>query len=184
VRIREYAGPLGVLAAAVISFGLLCSASALAMNDLNSLERGAMKPLNIVDLALKNMNTSAALTQQAVTAFVPTQTVTATNTVFPTPLPSNTATLLPSATPHQATPTRRPRTISSDIPLLPPHTKTPLPTATLPPPTDTEIPATETPLPPPTNTESPPTDTPLPPATDTELPPTEPPTQSPIITAP
>lgn len=183
MRIRKYAGPLGVLAAAVIGFGLLCSASALAMNDLDSLERGAMKPLNIVDLALKNMNTSAALTQQAVTAFVSTPTVTATHTVFLTPLPSNTATLLPSPTPRQATKTRRPRTIPTDMP-LPSHTKTPLPTATLPPPTDTELPATDTPLPPPTNTEAPPTDTPLPPATDTELPPTEPPIQSSTIIAP
>ena len=128
---REYAGPLRVLAAAVIGFSLLCSVSALAMNDLNRHDRNAMEPLNIVDLAVENLSTSAALTQQAVTAFVPTPTVVPTDTVSLTPLPSDTATVLSFSAPSQPTSTRRPRS-TTDTPL--------------PPPTNTEPPAIESPI--------------------------------------
>ncbi len=182
VRVREYAGPLGILAAGVLGFGLLCSASALAMNDLNSHNRRNVEPPNLVDLAVANLNTSVALTQQAVTAFVSTPTTSPTNTasLTPTPLPSKTSLISPSFTPRQPTRTRRarPADTATSRP-IPTHTKTPLPPSTdTPLPTDSQTPLpppTDTPLPPPTNTEPPPTDTPPPPATDTQLPPTDPP---------
>lgn len=92
---REYAGPLRVLAAAVIGFSLLCSVSVLAMNDLNRHDRNAMEPLNIVDLAIENLSTSAALTQQAVTAFVPTPTVVPTDIESPIQISDATQTVSP-----------------------------------------------------------------------------------------
>ncbi|HEX9332213.1 MAG TPA: hypothetical protein VF896_10010 [Anaerolineales bacterium] len=174
MNVREYAGPLGVLAAGVIGVSLLCSVSTMAMSDLNSHVFATIVPLNIVDLAVSNLNTAAALTQQAVTAFVPTPTVGPTNTeaALLTPVPSNTSSVFASATPLGPTRTRRPRaTITSTPKPLPTRTNPPPPTATdTPAPTDTPIPPTDTPLPPPT-------DTPLPPPTDTPEPPTsEPPT--------
>ncbi len=177
MRIKDYAGPLRVLAATVIGFSLLCSISALAMNDLNSQDRSAMESLNIVDMAVDNMSTSAALTQQAVTAFVstPTLTVIPTDTASLTPAPSDTATSVPSNTPRAPTSTRRPRSAAATAQLFPTRTRTALPTAT-----KTPIPPTDTPLPP-TNTEPPPTDTPLPP---TDPPPTDPPPTDPPPTDP
>jgi hypothetical protein len=175
VQLRDYAGPVRVLAAAVIGFSLLCSVSALAMNDLSSYDRSAVESLDIVDLAVENISTSVAFTQQAVNVFVPTPTVVPTDTAFLTPLPSDTATVLPSATPHlpTLTRTRRPRATAT-VRSFPTRTRTPLPPAT-----NTEAPPTDTPLPPPTQVEIPATDTSLPPAADTEIPPpTEPPTQN------
>lgn len=180
MQIREYAGPLGILAAAMLGFGLLCSVSALAMNDLNNHDLVAIESLNIMELAVTNLNNSAALTQQAVAAFVSTPTAVPTNTAFLTPKPaiSNTAIILSSLTPNHPTQTRRPRaTIAASS--FPTQTRLSLPTATETSiPTDTPPPSpTDTPLPPPTDTEIPPSDTPLPPPTDTEIPPTEPPVQ-------
>ncbi|HET9910844.1 MAG TPA: hypothetical protein VFQ13_03085 [Anaerolineales bacterium] len=174
-----------VLAAAVIGFSLLCSVSALAMNDLNSQDRIGVRPLNIVDLVVENLSTSIALTQQAVSAFVPTPTVGPTDTASftATPLPSDTATVFSSPTPRQSTPTRRPRAGAAIA--FPTHTPDRHPTATktsvpntntpLPPPPPTN---TDPPPPPPTNTDPPPpppTDEPTPKPADTEVVPTNPP---------
>ena len=76
MKAREYGGPLGVLAAAAIGVSLLCSVSAIAMGDLkNYLPIITIQPLNVLDLAVSNFETAAALTEQVVTAFVPTQTL-------------------------------------------------------------------------------------------------------------
>lgn len=183
MRLREYAGPLVVLAAGVIGFSLLCSVSALAMSDLNNSSSTTLEPLNLVDMAVDNLGTAAAFTEQAITAFVPTPTVgptdIATASLIPTSLPSDTATVVPSFTPRQPTRTRRPRPTATARP-LPTRTRTPLPTYTnTPRPTDTPPPTatlhpTDTPLPPPT-------DTPVPPPTDTSIPP---PTNPPVIELP
>jgi len=161
VKAREYAGPLGVLAAGAIGFSLLCSVSAMAMGDLNRRVSITIEPLNIVDLAVSNFETAAALTEQVVTAFVPTQTLVPTDTLVPTSAPSDTATPRRFVT-ITPTLTRRAR---------PPITKTNIP------PTNTAVPPTRTSVPPPTNTNTPvpPTDTPLPSPTDinTPIPPTE-----------
>jgi hypothetical protein len=184
VKAREYAGPLGVLAAGAIGISLLCSVSAMAMGDLNNRISITIEPLNIVDLAYSNIETAAALTEQVVTAFVPTQTLLPTDTLSPIPLASDTSTprRFVTVTP---TGTRRPRSTltSTLIPTKPPtslptRTNTPIPpTITFTPiPTATQIP-TNTLMPTsttvPTSTQAP-TDTPQP--TDTSSPPTEPPT--------
>ena len=185
MRVREYAGPLGVLAVGIFGFSLLCSVSALATSDLNSHSLKAREPLNIVDLAVANLSTSAALTQQAVAAFVFTTTTapTAEASFTPTPLPAVTFTVPASMTPSQPVRTRRAHAADPARP-LPTQTRTPVPAATstpLPPPTNTDPPPTDTPLPPPADTEPPPTNTSPPPA-DTEPPATNPPIQDSNIT--
>jgi len=185
VKAREYAGPLGVLAAAAIGISLLCSVSAMAMGDLNNRISITMEPLNIVDLAYSNIETAAALTEQVVTVFVPTQTLLPTDTLSPSPLPSDTSTPRRFVT-ITPTGTRRPRStltstlIPTKIPTHIPPTNTPIPPPTItltPMPTVTDVP-TNTPMPTatdvPTNTPAPPpdTDTPAPPPdTDTPAPP-------------
>ena len=181
MRAREYAGPLGVLAAGVIGFSLICSVSAMAMSDLKNYVAATIAPLNILDLAVSNLNTAAALTQQVVTAFVPTSTpVPPHSTATHLPTPTDTPRRFVTVTPTIPRKTRAPA--ATDI-FIPPTSMPPPPTNTpLPPPTDTAVPPTDTPLPPPTDTAVPPTDTPQPPPTDTSPPPTEPPTLSALAT--
>jgi hypothetical protein len=173
VRLREYGGPLGVLLAGIVGFSLLCSVSAMAMSDLSNYSPVTIEPLNFVDLAVSNLETAAALTEQAVTVFVPTETP----TVVPTA--THTASLTP-------TPTDTPRRFVTITPTIPRRTRPPA-TPTSIPPTRTPIPPTSTPIPPDTDTPIPPdTDTPIPPATDTPMPPptdTEPPppTDTPVV---
>jgi hypothetical protein len=179
VKAREYVGPLGILAAGAIGFSLLCSVSMMAMSDLTSLDHLpiTVEPLNIVDLAVSNLETAAALTKQVVTAFVPTQTLAPTDTLAPGPVPSDTATprrfvtITPTGT-RRARPTFTPTLIPTKPPtsIPPTNTSVPPPTITLTPmPTPTDIP-TSTPIPTATDV---PTDTPPPPPdTDTPNPPT------------
>ena len=90
---REYIGPLGILAAGAIGISLLCSVSAMAMGDLSRYIPITLEPINIVDLAVANFQTAAALTEQVVTVFVPTETLVPSNTPAPaslTPLPTDT----------------------------------------------------------------------------------------------
>jgi hypothetical protein len=58
----------------------------MAMSDLRNYISATLIPLNIVDLAVANLNTAVALTEQAVTQFVPTETNNG---------PTNTASLTP-----------------------------------------------------------------------------------------
>ena len=174
-RARDYSGPLGILAAGAIGLSLLCSVSAMAMGDLNRLVSATIVPLNLVDLAVSNLETAAALTEQVVTVFVPTETLQPTSTLSFTPLPSdtNTATLVPTRGLPTRTPTRRPREAPTTAP-----TRRPSATATRHP---TTIPSrTSTPIPPPTRTNTPvptvtntpqPTATDVPPPTATDVPP-------------
>jgi hypothetical protein len=170
VRLRDYGGPLGVLLAGVVGFSLLCSVSTMAMSDLSNYSPVTIEPLNLVDLAVSNLETAAALTEQAVTVFVPTETrtVTATKTLTPSPTftPTNTPRRFVTITPTIPRRTRPPRTATS----IPP-TRTPIP------PTNTPLP-TDTPIPTDTNTPIPDTDTPIP-DTDTPVPPTDPPPTDP-----
>lgn len=184
-------GPVGILAAGAIGISLLCSVSAMAMGDLNRYVSITLVPLNIVDLAVANFQTAAALTEQVVTAFVPTETLVPTNTDSPpslTPEPTETQRRFVTITPTLPRRTREPftaTTVPSRTPTPRPPTRTQIPTATRtrtptprPPtftatnipntPTDTSVPPTD---PPPTDT-----NTPVPPPpTDTSAPPTDPP---------
>jgi len=165
VRIRDYRGPLGILAAGAVGISLLCSVSAMAMTDLRNYIPATLVPLNIVDLAVANLNTAVGLTEQAVTQFVPTQTntIVPTNTASLTPMPSDTPRHFVTITPSR---TRRPREATA-APVSPPRTNTPRPA-----PTSTSVPPTSTPVPP----------TPIPP---TPIPPTvEPPTAVPPTAVP
>lgn len=182
MRGREYAGPLGVLAAGILGISLLCSVSALAKSDLYNHNLKALEPVNFMDLAVANLSTSVALTQQVVTAFVSTPTIVPADTASLTPqhLPADTAArTAASPTPLQPTRTRRSQAANTVVRPLPTQTRTPVPAATSTPvPTTMPPPPTDTPLPPPPATEPPPpTDTSAPPPADTQPPPTDPPIQ-------
>lgn len=179
MRAREYTGPLGILVAGAIGLSLLCSVSAMAMGDLNRYVPLTLEPISIMDLAVSNFETAAALTEQIVTVFVPTETITPTSTPVPASLtaqPTETQQRFVTITPTLPRRTRIPSTpvvIASRTPTLRP------PTATSPPPTRTPTQPTNTPVPtdtpvPPSPTAPPPTDTMEP--TPTDLPTaTEPP---------
>ena len=180
MRVRDYRGPLGILAAGAVGIILLCSVSAMAMTDLRNYIPATLIPLNIVDLAVANLNTAVGLTEQAVTQFVPTETNTLvpTQTASLTPIPTDTPRRFATLTPTR---TRRPREATA-APFIPPRTNTPRPA-----PTNTAVPPTSTPVPP-TSTPVPPTSTPIPPTDPpptTEVPPTvEPPTVEPPTVEP
>ena len=170
VKAREYSGPLGILAAGAIGLSLLCSVSAMAIGDLNRYIPITLEPLSIVDLAVSNFGTAAALTEQVVTVFVPTETLVPSSTAVPaslTPQPTETQRRFVTITPTLARKTRIPPTAAiiasrTPTPRPPPtRTRTPLPTATRTPrPTVTNTPITPT-TPsypdPPTTTNTPPT---------------------------
>ena len=59
VRTKDDAGPMGVLAAGLLGVGILCTVSAMAMDDLNRSSFMTLEPLNVIDLAVSNLNTSA-----------------------------------------------------------------------------------------------------------------------------
>jgi hypothetical protein len=180
VKAREYSGPLGILAAGAIGLSLLCGVSAMAMGDLNRYIPITLEPLSIVDLAVANFETAAALTEQIVTAYVPTATITPTSTdspVSPTLSPSATPrrfvtitpdlprrtrlapTLVPSRTSTRP-PTRTPTRIFTRTPTRTPTrfiTRTYTPTPIIPTKTNTPPPPTTPPYPdPPTSTPTPP----------------------------
>jgi hypothetical protein len=185
VKAQEYSGPLGILAAGVLGLLLLCGVSAMAMGDLRRYIPVTLQPISIVELAVSNFETAAALTEQMVTVFVPTETLVPTGTPVPasfTPVPTETqrrfVTITPTFTrrarptltaviPPTRTPTSRPTRTPTRIPPTATRTRTPIP-PTLPP----TLTPTDPPTVPPTD---PPTDTPQP--TDTTEPTTVPPTQ-------
>ena len=170
MKAREYSGPLGVLAAGAIGISLLCSVSAMAMSDLKNHLAITIEPLNIVNLAVSNLETAAAFTEQAVTMFVPTPTINPTDTLSPAPLPSDTST---------------PRHFVTVTPTLTRRVRSTFTSTFIPPKTHTPVPPTNTPIPPPTNTLIPtPTDTPIP-DTDTPVPDTPiPDTDTPVPDTP
>ena len=186
VRAREYTGPLGILAAGVIGISLLCSVSAMAMGDLNRYVSITLEPIKIVDMAVSNFQTAAALTEQIVTVFVPTETLVPTSTDSPpslTPQPTDTQRRFVTITPTLPRRTRVPFTatfVPSRTPTSRPptatRTRTPVPPTVTRTRTPTSIPPTNTPTdPPPTDTNTPvtpPTDPPTdPPPTETSQPP-------------
>lgn len=175
MKAREYSGPLGILAAGALGLSLLCSVSAMAMGDLNRIISITLEPISIVDLAVANFETAAALTEQAVTVFVPTETLVPTSTPSFTPIapePTNTERRFVTITPTVPRKTRVPSTathmvVASRTPTVRPPTRTPVtptrtptrqptltptktirPTFTKTPPTVYPIKATETPTPP------------------------------------
>lgn len=195
-KAREYIGPLGILAAGAIGLSLLCSVSAMAMGDLNRYVPITLEPINIVDLAVSNFQTAAALTEQIVTAFVPTETLVPTSTDSPpslTPQPTDTQRRFVTITPTLPRRTRIPPTqtavvIPSRTPTSRPptatRTRTPVPPTVTRTRTPTSIPPTNTPtnLPPsPTETnppQTPDTSTPPPQTPDTSTPPPQTPDTS------
>lgn len=158
-KAREYTGPLGILAAGAIGLSLLCGVSAMAIGDLSRYVPITLEPINIVDLAVANFQTVAALTEQVVTVFVPTETLVPTSTDPPaslTPLPTDTARRFVTITPTLPRRTRIPFTATfapSRTPTPRPPTRTPVPptatrtrTPTSVPPTATDTPATSYPV--------------------------------------
>jgi hypothetical protein len=165
---KDYTSLLGVVAAGLLGISLLCITSAIALSAPNAPTAMALEPASIVDLAVNNINTVAALTVQALSVdnestpfLLPSKT--------PTASASPTATLLviPTFTQRAPTKTRAPRIPSTATP-KPPPTKTAIP------PTQTNVPPTNTLVP--TNTPIPNTSTPIPdtptsvPATNTPVP--------------
>jgi len=145
VRIREYKGPLTVLAAGTLGFSLFCIVSAAALADPRVPNISSIKPQNIVDSAFSNINTMAALTVEVVSQYIFTPTATPTPSLSPTFIGSNTSTLSSSPIRNAIPPTRtrvpRPTQTATHIPPITPS-QTPLP------PTDTYTPIpTETPVP-------------------------------------
>ena len=188
MKAREYSGPLGILAAGALGLSLLCSVSAMAMDDLNRYIPITIEPLNLVDLAVSNLETAAAFTEQVVTAFVPTETLTPippTSTASLTPQPTDTQRRFVTITPTR---TRRPRIPPTGTNVVPSQTATTAPSRipTHTPsrtliPTLTNTPITPTPTDPPTLTLPPtvtdaPTATVQPTVTDVPNTPTDPPT--------
>ncbi len=183
VKAQEYSGSLGILAAGVLGLVLLCDVSAMAMGDLRRYIPVTLQPISILDLAVSNFETAAALTEQMVTVFVPTETLVPTGTPVPasfTPVPTETqrrfVTITPTFTRRarptltavilpSRTPTSRPTRTPTRIPPTATRTRTPVPPTI--PPTNTPMPTdTDTPIPPDTNTPVPPdTSTPQPLAT-------------------
>jgi hypothetical protein len=157
VKAREYSGPIGILAAGAIGLSLLCGVSAMAMGDLNRYIPITLEPISIVDFAVSNLETAAALTEQFVTVFVPTETLIPTGTPAPASLTSQ--------------PTDTPRRFVTITPTLPRRTR-------IPPTTTAVIIASRTPTSrPPTRTQPPPT------RTRTPIPPTITPTEPTIYPA-
>ncbi|HEU4745148.1 MAG TPA: hypothetical protein VFS61_07925, partial [Anaerolineales bacterium] len=179
VKAREYTGPLGILVAGAIGLSLLCSVSAMAMGDLKRYIPITLEPISIVDLAVSNFGTAAALTEQIVTVFVPTETITPSNTPVPaslTPQPTDTQIRFVTITP---TATRRPRStltpviIASRTPTRPPPTRAPTITPSRTPTPTTAVPTTEVPTTAVPTTEEP-----------TAVPTTEVPTEPPVTDVP
>ena len=180
MKLKDYAGPMGVVVAAILGFSMLCAVSGMALSDPSVPTPAADESLNILDVAISNANTAAALTVGAITELVSTPTITPTNTatITPSSVPTDTPTIRVFPTRIPPTRTRRPIQVSSPTQintLAPTRTNIPVPTRT--------YTVTSFPTEPPTNTPEPPTATQEPPTateppTDTPEPPTatEPPT--------
>ena len=155
MRAREYSGPLGILAAGAIGLSLLCGVSSMAMGDLNRYIPITLEPINLVDLAVSNFGTAAALTEQVVTIFVPTETLVPTGTPVPASL-----TLQSTDTPRRfvtITPTAT-RRVRATLTAVAAATRTPTPKAPTRTPTDRPIitpTRTRTPIPPDPDTPTP-----------------------------
>lgn len=185
MRLSEYKAPLVVLSAGTLGLGLFCCVTAIALQNPQRALQVTVEPLNLIDVAIANLATIGALTEQALIEYVPTPTNKALPTItatYPTPtvLRSHTPVVAVSPKPLNPTRTRRPQPIpTSTVPPtwtrtpLSPNTPTRHPTATfthIPSQTNTAVPSsTTTEIPLLTDTSTPVllTDTPLPPATDT-----------------
>ena len=86
---KDYTSLLGVVAAGFLGISLLCITSAIALSAPNAPTAMALEPASIVDLAVNNINTVAALTVQALSVD---------NESTPFLLPSKTPTASPTAT--------------------------------------------------------------------------------------
>jgi hypothetical protein len=180
VKIREYSGPLTVLAAGVLGFSLICIVSAAALTNPGTSESSDIGAQDIVDSAFSNpISTAVALTAIEISEYIPTTTPTFTESVTPSPTDLNYITPtrpFVTWTPVPPTRTRMGRLTATSVPSripsrTPTNTQAPLPT-------NTRVPTlTYTPLPPPTETPVPPTETQSP--TDTAFP-TDQPTDTPV----
>ncbi len=186
MKIREYSGPLTVLAAGVVGFSLICIVSAAALANSGASEPD-LKAQDIVNSGFSNpISTAAALTAVEISEYIPTPTPSFTESVTPTyteityltptrpfvtwtPTRTRmgaeklTVTLVPSQVPSQI-PSQIPSRTPTKLP-APTSTNSRVPTLTFtpqPPPTDTPIPPTNTQAP--TDTPSVPSDTPVPPS--------------------
>ena len=155
MNIREYRGPLTVLAAGALGFSLICIVSAAALANSAASNGSAIEAQDIVDSAFSNpINTVVALTVVEISEFLPTTTLT------PTPTPADTLTAsatIPSNTPTRVFLTWTPRPPTRTREAEPTATRTPTRTPSR---TPTRTPTrTNTPSPTDTNTPIPPTHT-------------------------
>ena len=176
VNFNDYSGSLIVLAAGAFGFSLFCIVSALAMNGVQTSASTPIniKPQSLLDSAVSNINTVAALTVAAIPQYLTTPSVTPTITLTTTA--TNTSSPTSTRIPIQPTRTRVSNPVFT-------NTFTPFPTQTFSPvPTDTPIPSpTHTLMP--TFTDTPtdiPPETPVPTDTPTDEP-TENPTETPSV---
>ena len=199
-NIREYVGLLWVVVAAALGVSLLCVPAGIALQDPNSAAN--LRPRSIMDIAIANVNTAAALTVEAFSGVLTTPTIVPSDTATFNPTftftASFTSTVIASRTSIPPTITRRPGQgqgagpVSPNTPIVvPTQTNSPLPPPTLtsapiqtstpiPPPTISKTPKpTKTPVPPPTTDVPPPTTDVPPPTTDVPPPTTEPPPATP-----
>lgn len=163
-RPRDYAGLLWIFVAGIFGFGIFCATAAVGLSDSSSQDPLAVAPGDLVNRAFNDINTAAALTAQAFSQYIPTDTPTPTLTSSPTQTFTSTSTPTPTATPTRVLPsptsTRRPsrpvappQPTRTPIPVVPntPTSRPPPPTNPPPPETPTEAPCfcTDTPEPPP-----------------------------------
>ena len=200
VNIKNYVDLLWVVGAGVLGFSLLCVTAGIALANPNM--SASLQPQSIIQIAIANVNTAAALTMEAfpqhliTPTLVPSNTLETSKTSSPTAVASITPTVTASAIFIQPTGTDRTRGGANSNPeplstatLVPTQTNSPLPPPTLtsspnPSPTITRTPRptrTRTPIPSPTDTPLPPTitNTPRPTMTRTPIPPTIEPTLEP-----
>src|SRR5215207_8335803 len=181
-----------VLAASALGFSLFCIVSAMALTGAKASSSPPISfgPQSLVDSAVQNLNTMAALTMEVVSQYVtpiPTLTLspasdtsnTSTDAILPTRIRPTQTPLPPTRTPRpkpnfEPTNTPTPTNVPTDTPTsTPTNTPTATPTST-PTNTPTDIPTST-----PTDTPVPPADTPTSTPTDTPVPPTDGPTAAP-----
>ena len=196
VNLKHYIDLLWVVAAGAVGVSLLCVTAGIALANPHT--SAVLQPPSIIQIAVDNVNTAAALTVEAFPQELITPTLNPSNTQVPASLTfSPTVTLIPptvttTKTFIPITSTNRPRQVgnSNSNPVITPtwvptQTSSPLPPPTwtnspIPPPTDTNTPGptrtprpTRTRTPVPTDTSAPPTDTAEPPTETSAPPPTD-----------
>ena len=118
-----------MLGAGILGFSLFCLVAAAALTDPRVPNVSDIQPQNIVDSAVSNINTMAALTVVVITQYVSPPTDTVTPSPVPTITDTNTATRPPTRTLPPPTRTRKPGSTATPT-KVPTNTSTKEPTNT------------------------------------------------------